>query len=154
MGISLSIKAHNPAVASFYIFQMKDQWTMRAEFAWSLRNALIETFPYLNESKDISEADFLDCVKDYLEIKVDMHADGQELVFESIQQIPGDHGHSYTFIVSLDGPVQVSKLQVNNKCMMDMYRKQKNDTYVTTNHTTLNKVFTKHDDEYVFVLEG
>lgn len=151
---SLAAEAHNPAVASYYIFQMKDGWHMRTEFAWSLRNALTKSFPYLEEEEGITDEDYIDCVKDYLEVNLVLKADGVPLAIQTIQQIPGDHGHSYTFIIGLEGPVHAKEFEVKNKCLTELFRKQKNEVYLTTSYATQNRLFTSHDDEYVFVLEG
>ena len=148
------VKAHNPAVASFYIFQMKDEWQMRVEFAWSLRNALTKSFPYLSEEKGLTDQDYMDCVADYLDIHLELSADEERLQIASIQQIPGDHGHSYTFIIGLQGKVNASTLLVKNQCLTELYRKQKNEVYLTTNTKTENRLLTKQNDEHLFVLEG
>ena len=102
LGFTQNISAHNPANASYYLFQQKDQWQLRVEFAWSLRNALNESFPYLKEDK-LTDDDYKDCVMDYLNMNLDIIVDGKLLEFVNIKQIPGDHGHSYVFLMHSHG---------------------------------------------------
>jgi hypothetical protein len=133
---------------------MKDQWVMRTEFAWSLRNALIANFPFLEENEEISDEIYMDCVMDYLNLKVKIKLDDRPFELKSIQQIPGDHGHSYTFIIQLEGPVYGTKLFVENNCLTEIYKKQKNEMVLMNHKRTEKTLLTKQDNSYVFVLNG
>ena len=121
---------HNPAIASFEFFFRESGTVLRTEFSWSLRNALVDTYPYLAEG-DVDQADFLDCVLEYINHNVDVTVGQEDLQMESIYQVPGDHSHSYVFILEgrtaaySDFPITIS-----NSCLFDQYRRQSNNLKV------------------------
>ena len=148
------IYAHSPAAASFYLFQQDNVWQMRTEFAWSLRNALIESFPYLNEGVNESEDDYMDCVKDYLDINLKIKLDNSRFDYQSITQIPGSHGHSFSFVVKLIGPSKGHELIIENRCLTEIYRKQKNEVVLKFKGVKQKQIFTKDEEKFAFILEG
>lgn len=130
-------------MASYYLFQQDESWKLRTEFAWSLRNALVLSFPYLDEEK-VSDEDYSDCVLDYLDINMEIILDGNILKYDKIKQIPGSHGHSFVFIIDVNGPVTGQNLQIRNHCMTEIYKKQKNHVIVKTKEHSLEHILTKN----------
>ena len=147
------LTAHNPAVASYYIIQQEGQWQMRTEFAWSLRNALVMNFPFLEENDKVTDDVYTDCVKDYLDVNLDMKLDGHKLEYSSIRQIPGSHGHSFSFLVDIIGPKNGKKLTVENQCLTELYNKQKNNITIKAYNKTHKHLLTKYNDLHVFEIE-
>ncbi len=138
-------------MATYYLFQQEDGWQMRTEFAWSLRNALVKTFPYLDEQKSqISDSDYTDCVLDYLEINLEITLDGKEFDYNTITQIPGTHGHSFAFLLEISGPLEGVHLKIQNDCLTELYRKQKNHVTIKTKRSSFDRLFTNKIRQYSF----
>lgn len=151
---SIQVMAHNPAAASFYIFQSHQGWQMRAEFSWALQKVLTTTFPYLSEEAQVAEEDYIDCVADYMRINLQIRADGEMVDIKSIRQIPGDHGHSYTFLLELDGPAESCHVLITNLCLLELYPKQKNDVVLKSFMSTQEIVMTNEIRQHLFKLCG
>ena len=147
--ISANVTAHNPAVATFHLTKGESVWQLRSEFAWPLRNALLKSFPFL-EDASYTEEIYTDCVLDYLSMKIDLRLDNQSLKINSIQQIPGEHGHSFVFISELSGPTEGSLLRIKNVCMTEMYRKQRNIVFIKSGNKRFEKICTRTLPNYSF----
>ena len=128
IGFSGILKAHDPAIASFYLYEDDQQLNIRADFAWSIRNVLIKKYPFL-KAKGVINDEFVDCMLEYMEDNVSIEIDDHLLAFNSIYQVPGAHTHSYVFILALDGPFEGKNLKIKNSCMFDFYKRQKNSIY-------------------------
>ena len=118
------IHAHNPALASLDLYQINGQWQLRADFAWSIRNAVVNQFPFLEE-RSANHEEYLDCILEYMEQNIQVSLDNQDLLFKSISQLPGDHGHDYIFLINLTGPQNGKTLRIQNKCLFDLYKKSR-----------------------------
>ena len=147
--LTQNLDAHNPAMASYYLFQQEDGWQLRTEFAWSLRNALIKSFPYLSE-EGIEDSDYTDCVLDYLDINLEIKIDGTEMEYGEIMQIPGTHSHSFVFLLDLSGPKNGNHLEIHNECLTELYRKQKNHMIIKTREESYDRFFTRNMRSHSF----
>jgi hypothetical protein len=123
--ISGQLKAHDPSVSSFHLSCHDQGWTLRAEFPWSIRNALIKSYPFLAE-KGVDQTMYEDCLKEYVEINFEAYIDGNILKVKRFYQVSGDHGHSFTYIFEMDGPSIGKQIDITNTCMFELYQKQRN----------------------------
>ena len=124
VSLSWQAHAHNPARASFDIFQ--DNGTVRMEFAWSLRNALIQSYPFLGENLT-SQEEFESCMEEYIRDHFSINVNSTPVTMNFQYGVPGNHSHSYVMIWKLEREIGVNEnIEVFCDALMEVYSKQRN----------------------------
>ena len=119
------VLAHNPNEGYFEIHEQDLYVEITAELPWSMRYALVESFPLLETSK--SRDDFDAALFDYLADRIQLFdAKGQamklESVVEQIDEQRHSHQNSFTLRYLKTNPLK----QVVNSVMTEIYDTQKN----------------------------
>ena len=127
MGLTIQAYTHDPAKATFEFFLDAEVPTVRMEFAWTLRNALIETYPYLSENEG-KEEDFVGCLEEYIQDHLKVTADRRPVHLQYSYTVAGNHSHSYLFVFELEEEnwSEVEEVQVECTVMQEIYTKQQN----------------------------
>ena len=122
--------AHNPAKATFEFFLSSEGASVRMEFAWTLRSALIGQFPYL-EGRHITQEDFVGCLEEYIMDHLVIKTGHEALELDYDYSVPGNHNHSYLFIFKiLNWDNSVEELTVECDALKEVYTKQENSIIV------------------------
>ena len=124
MGLLTQTHAHNPARANIEI--LIEEGLIRMEFAWSLRNALQDQYPFLNE-EGRSQEDFLACMEEYVLDHFKIRTGNQLVPISFEYSVPGSHSHSYLFLFKMSKtPLISTGIEVWCDLMTEVYRKQQN----------------------------
>jgi hypothetical protein len=124
--------AHDANKAFFNIQQKDNLVEVRAEFPWSIRNALLETYPELEHSK--SKADFDTAFFDYVKTNFELRNDDSILKLIAVEEVThNEHAHANAFIFLFEGNAFDT---VKNAVMFNVYKDQENyhDILVSKEH--------------------
>jgi len=124
--------AHDANKAFFKIQQKDNIVEVQAEFPWSLRNAILEAFPELENSK--SQEDFNNAFFKYLSTNLEIKNGDSILELLSINEATHEgHSHQNNFIIQYKGNAFDF---ITNTMMFNVYDNQKNyhDIIVGTEH--------------------
>jgi hypothetical protein len=115
--------AHSPHECFFDINIEKNVCTIKAEFPWTLRNALLVFDPALNnaQSPQAFEQAFEKYISSHLILKDN---DGKALVFKGFKALESSgHSHQNEYVLEYEGGEMT---QVTNSIMFEMSDKQSN----------------------------
>lgn len=118
-----SASAHNPNEAFFVVSIFDESVEIEAELPWSIRNALLDYRPELNEVNDKSkfEEAFFDYIQAFLVLK-DGKGDDMRLI-EIMTMDHEGHAHQNRFLLKYKG----SQLKlIRNRIMFNIYENQVN----------------------------
>lgn len=124
--------AHDANKAFFKIQQKDNIVEVQAEFPWSVRNAILEAFPELENSK--SQEDFNYAFFKYLSTNLEIKNGDSILELLSINEATHEgHSHQNNFIIQYKGNAFDF---ITNTMMFNVYDNQKNyhDIIVGTEH--------------------
>ena len=94
--------AHDANKAFFNIQQKDNLVEVRAEFPWSIRNALLEAYPELEHSK--SKADFDTAFFDYVKTNFELRNEDSILKLIAVEEVThNEHAHANAFIFLFEG---------------------------------------------------
>lgn len=145
--VSWSSYAHAPNEAFFELFESDHKLVVKVEFPWTIRNALLEAMPKLNEAdtKEQMDAGFHSYLQQNIQIK-----DINDQVFNlvRVQALPNSgHSHGSQFLL-IYGPYKVVK-SIRNTCMFNSYDDQKNyHTFSLPNMEVTEFVTTAQEPSY------
>lgn len=120
---TLQTAAHDPNKAYFEIEKSGNYWLVTCEFPWSLRNAVIDQFEYLEEEKDPKQ--FEKAFELYLTQNLVLHDEkGQALKLVQMEEVKSkEHAHSATFELRYEYKKLAS---IINTCLFNLYPNQTN----------------------------
>lgn len=115
--------AHNPHECFFDIKIEKQNFTITAEFPWTLRNALIQQTPALKNAK--SNIDFEIAFEQYLMANLILkNNNGQQLPFKGFKTLDNSgHSHQNSYVLQYEGS---DVKYITNTIMFDISDKQVN----------------------------
>ncbi|MCF8259689.1 MAG: hypothetical protein K9J12_02870 [Melioribacteraceae bacterium] len=122
--INSLVSAHDPNIAYFEFNVNDGQIVLKADFPWTLRNAILKDFPELQNSN--SQGDFDEALFKYLEENISITADGELLTIFDVMEFPGNHSHGAAFEIIYKSKQTIEQLSIINSCMFNLYPNQKN----------------------------
>ena len=124
------IYAHETNEAFFKIVQKENSIEIRAEFPWTMRNALISFNPSLENSTDKKdfEKTFIQYLKANLILK---DKNGKTLKYQTYQELKNDgHSHKNNYLIIYKGS---DLFEITNTIMFNIYDNQVNYNTITIN---------------------
>jgi hypothetical protein len=123
--ISWTSYAHAPNEAFFEIFESNNELLIKAEFPWTIREALLAARPQLKDAQTTEEmtAGLLSYLQEHLELRNEQN---QQIVIKSIKAAPNTNGHSHgsVYMLLLGKNQWISSIK--NTCMFEAYSDQTN----------------------------
>lgn len=114
--------AHDTNKCFFKIIQESGVIKVEAEFPWTMRNAVLEEFPELTNSK--SQEDFDTALFNYIKSNFIVKNEGENLELISVNNAPNNgHSHQNNFVFVFDGNQFNS---ISNTIMFNINTKQTN----------------------------
>ena len=122
--------AHETNEAFFTIIQKENTIEIKAEFPWTMRNALTAFNPSLKKStnKDDFENTFVEYIKANLLLK---DRNGNILKYQAYQELENnDHSHQNNYLIIFKGS---DLFEITNTIMFNVYDNQVNYNTITIN---------------------
>lgn len=145
--ISWSSFAHAPNEAFFEFFESDKQLLIKAEFPWTIREALLAARPNLKTAQTTEEmtAGLLSYLQEHIEIRNEQN---QRIRIQSIKAAPNTngHGHGTVYMLLLGENQWISSIK--NTCMFEAYSDQTNFHSIEANTTRLEFVTNKEKATY------
>lgn len=143
--ISWSSYAHAPNEAFFEFFESDKQLLLKAEFPWTIREALLAARPELREAKTTEEmtAGLLSYLQEHIEVRNEQN----ELIsIQSIKSVPdvNGHGHGSVYMLLLGKNQWISSIK--NTCMFEAYSDQSNFHSIELDNAPTLKFVTKKEN--------
>ena len=127
--------SHEPNKAYFEFWQEGHTITVRAEFPWTMRLALLKAFPQIKE-KSVQE-DFDNAIFDYFSKAIVIKENNKNVKLLSVKQLPQDHSHSVIYKLVFGQVKELEGISITNFCLNNLYDDQIN--YNTIYLTEKNK---------------
>lgn len=126
--------AHAPDEAFYTIRSIDDTVVVRAEFPWTIRNALLNAYPELENAK--TKKAFTDAFYTYIRRNFQLKNDENELLplVKGRELLQNGHSHQTTFLLFFKGV----PITLTNTTMFELYEQQKNT------HTILHDQLKEH----------
>lgn len=145
--ISWSSFAHAPNEAFFEFFESDKQLLIKAEFPWTIREALLAARPNLKTAQTTEEmtAGLLSYLQEHIEVRNEQN---QLIPIQSIKAAPNTngHGHGSVYMLLLGENQWISSIK--NTCMFEAYSDQTNFHSIEANTTRLEFVTNKEKTTY------
>ena len=145
--ISWSSYAHAPNEAFFEFFESDKQLLIKAEFPWTIREALLAARPELKEAQTTEEmtAGLLSYLQEHIEVRNEQN---QRIRIQSIKAAPNTngHGHGSVYMLLLGENQWISSIK--NTCMFEAYSDQTNFHSIEAGTTKLKFVTNKEKAKY------
>ena len=114
--------AHDANKAFFNIQQKDNLVEVKSEFPWSIRNALLEAYPELEDSK--SKADFNTAFFDYVKTNFELRNGDSILKLIAVDEAThNEHSHANAFVFLFEGNAFDA---IKNTMMFNVYKDQEN----------------------------
>ena len=114
--------AHDANKAFFNIQQKDNLVEVKSEFPWSIRNALLEAYPELEDSK--SKADFDTAFFDYVKTNFELRNGNSILKLIAVDEAThNEHSHANAFVFLFEGDAFDA---IKNTLMFNIYKDQEN----------------------------
>ena len=142
--------AHEPNQAFFDVFELDKKLVVKAEFPWTIRNVLLNTYPTLKnaETKEAMEAGLLAYLKEHIEIT---STQNRNFILERIQELPNTgHSHGSLYLLVFDNYAPIKAIK--NTCMFETYKDQQN-FHVVEHPNKIKREYVTQQDSSSFVLE-
>lgn len=143
--------AHAPDEAFFDIFESKGNLVVQIEFPWTIRKALLQAYPHLEQAQTQAEmeAGLLDYLKQNIQI---LDQQKQAFQLQSLIPIPNTstHGHGTLYQLNFDEYRPIHSIQ--NSIMFNSYPNQVNYHMLHTSKTALK--FTTNQQVPSFVISA
>ena len=123
--ISWSSSAHAPNEAFFEFFESNKQLLIKAEFPWTIREALLVARPELKMVQTTAEmtAGLLSYLQEHLELR---NEQDQLILIQSIKAAPNTNGHGHGSVYMLMLGKSQKIRSIKNTCMFEAYSDQTN----------------------------
>lgn len=139
--------AHEPNEAYFEFRQSGDAIIVRAEFSWTLRQALLQAYPKLERER--TQAAFDRAIFNYFDTNIVLHENGAPLALKGLEQEKQGQSHSVVYILEYENLKQLPGLVVSNSCLFDLYENQKNYlTFLLPGGEKITTVATKSNSDF------
>ncbi|EPR72172.1 hypothetical protein ADIWIN_3011 [Winogradskyella psychrotolerans RS-3] len=138
--------AHDANKAFFNIQQKDNLVEVKSEFPWSIRNALLEANPELENSKN--KADFDAAFFDYVKTNFELRNGDSILKLIAVEEVMHyEHSHANAFVFLFEG---IAFDAIKNTLMFNAYKDQENyhDVLIEDEHL---KFITSPDSSVVVV---
>ena len=146
MVFASSVFSHDANKAFFNIQQKGNLVEVKSEFPWSIRNALLEANPELENSK--SKADFDAAFFDYVKTNFELRNGNSILKLIAVEEVlHNEHSHANAFVFLFEG---IAFDTIKNTLMFNAYKDQENyhDVLIDDEHL---KFITSTDASIVVV---
>lgn len=140
--------AHAPNEAFFDIFESQGNLIIQVEFPWTIRKALLQAAPHLEQAQTQSEmeAGLLDYLKQNIQI-----LDQQKKAFQLLSLVPipntSNHGHGTLYQLNFDHHRPIHSIQ--NSTMFNSYPKQINYHTLHTSKGTIKFTTNQQQPSYL-----
>lgn len=143
--ISWSNYAHAPNEAFFEFFESNNQLLIKAEFPWTIREALLTARPELQTAQTTEEmmTGLLSYLQEHLELRNEQN---QPILIQSIKAAPNTngHGHGSVYMLMLGKNQWISSIK--NTCMFEAYSDQTNFHSIEVEHAPVLKFVTNKEN--------